>query len=783
MALHRLTHIVMGVPNVEATAAYYAEFGLIPGVADQAVPAGRTFATVDGGEQLTIVQSPQRRLVRLGIGVDDPDDLDRISASLAALGVPAGRNEISVRAEDPGTRVTVRVEIAARVAHEPTPAPVFNAPGVTARTDERAPGILRDRPVRPRKLGHVVLGSTDREASQRFFTRGIGLKVSDEVPGIAAFLRCSTDHHNVLVQQAPVAFLHHTSWQVDDVDEVGRGASAMLEADPSRHTWGLGRHFIGSNFFWYLKDPAGNFSEYYSDLDCIVDDALWKPGGVGGRPVALGLGAAAARVVPRPRRPRRADGRRAPGAMMPVPPIWRPDPAVVATSAIAGFGRFVTDRTGAEFGQYLDLWRWSVDHLDEFWRAVWDFYDVMADGSHQVALAESAAMPGARWFPGTRLNYAEHALRHRPGDDDAVAVTAVSEDGITSQTTWAQLRAQVAALAQWLRDVGVQRGDRVVGYLPDTTPTLVAFLAAASVGAIWSACAQDYGADGAAARFAQLEPVVLFAADGYRWNGRVRDRRDEVAALQRALPTLRATVRISNVGLPTAAEPTEAEPDGNSNELTWEAATARPAELRFDRVDFDAPLWMLFSSGTTGLPKGIVHGHGGVLLEHYKLLGLHLDAGPGRSVFWYTTTNWIMWNIVASALLVGAPIVLYDGSPGYPDAGRLWQIAADHRVAVLGVSPGYLLACAKAGLRPGRDLDLGRLRTLGSTGSPLHRRRPTTGCTTTSAPGSRSRRRAAAPTWPAGSPAAPRPPRSGRARSPPPTSASRWRPGTTPASR
>ena len=189
------------------------------------------------------------------------------------------------------------------------------------------------------------------------------------------------------------------------------------------------------------------------------------------------------------------------------PPIWRPDPAVVATSAIAGFGRFVTDRTGAEFGQYLDLWRWSVDHLDEFWRAVWDFYDVMADGSHQVALAEPAAMPGARWFPGTRLNYAEHALRRRPGDDDAVAVTAVSEDGTTARRTWAQLRAEVAALAQWLRDAGVQRGDRVVGYLPDTTPTLVAFLAAASVGAIWSACAQDYGADGAAARFAQLEPV------------------------------------------------------------------------------------------------------------------------------------------------------------------------------------------------------------------------------------------------------------------------------------
>lgn len=181
-------------------------------------------------------------------------------------------------AVDPGTEVLVRVSISPRVSQAPTPTGPYNGPGTTPRLHERAPGILRANPVRPRKLGHVVLGSTDQETSQRFFQEGIGLKVSDTVKGLAAFMRCSTDHHNVLVQQAPVAFLHHTSWQVDDVDEIGRGATAMLEADPDRHTWGLGRHYIGSNFFWYLKDPAGNFSEYYSDLDCIVDDALWKPG-------------------------------------------------------------------------------------------------------------------------------------------------------------------------------------------------------------------------------------------------------------------------------------------------------------------------------------------------------------------------------------------------------------------------------------------------------------------------------------------------------------------------
>ncbi|MFJ4898201.1 VOC family protein [Streptomyces sp. NPDC088727] len=281
MPLHRLTQIVMGVPNVEQTAAYYEEFGLTPStgpLSTSAAPvAGLGFSTVDGGEQLRIVHSPRRRLVELGVGADDPDDLDRIAASLSKLGVPVDRTPTTVAAVDPGTELLVRVELAPRYEQAATPPPPYNAPGVDARLHQRAPGILREAAVRPRKLGHVVLGSTAQEFSQRFFQEGIGFKVSDTVRGLAAFMRCSSDHHNVLVQQAPVAFLHHTSWQVDDVDEVGRGATAMLEADPGRHTWGLGRHFIGSNFFWYLKDPAGTFSEYYSDLDCIVDDALWKP--------------------------------------------------------------------------------------------------------------------------------------------------------------------------------------------------------------------------------------------------------------------------------------------------------------------------------------------------------------------------------------------------------------------------------------------------------------------------------------------------------------------------
>jgi catechol 2,3-dioxygenase-like lactoylglutathione lyase family enzyme len=287
MALHRLTSITLGVPNVRETAEYYAEFGLMLSTdhvssADAngqaiALPEYR-FSTPDGGEQLRIVYSPRRRLMQLGVGAEDPDDLDRIAASLERLELSPQRDGITLSVVEPGSEVRVVVEIAPAYAQQPVPWPATNGPGRIDRIDQRAAGILRVGGVRPRKLGHVVIGSTDEEASTKFFTEGLGFKVSDRVPYLAAFMRCSTDHHNILVQKAPVSYLHHTSWQVEDVDEVGRGATAMLEKDPGRHVWGLGRHFVGSNFFWYLKDPAGNFSEYYSDMDCIIDDQLWKPG-------------------------------------------------------------------------------------------------------------------------------------------------------------------------------------------------------------------------------------------------------------------------------------------------------------------------------------------------------------------------------------------------------------------------------------------------------------------------------------------------------------------------
>ena len=271
MSLHRLTTITLGIPAVAPVAQYYEEFGLTALGEDR-------FGTVDGGEQLRLVATPTRRLVELGIGADDEDDLGRIGRSLATLGVGSERTGDVLVAHDPGTRVRVVVSVAPRVQAEPAVLPSYNGPGRLDRRTARADGILRSSRVRPRKLGHVVLGSTDFPTSQRFFIEGIGFKVSDTIDGLASFLRCSTDHHNLLVQPAPVPFLHHSSWQVDDVDEVGRGAHAMLAADPQRHVWGLGRHHIGSNFFWYLKDPAGNFSEYYADLDCILDDQLWKPG-------------------------------------------------------------------------------------------------------------------------------------------------------------------------------------------------------------------------------------------------------------------------------------------------------------------------------------------------------------------------------------------------------------------------------------------------------------------------------------------------------------------------
>lgn len=268
MPLHRLTGITLAVHDVAAASSFYTDFGLEP------LGDGR-FATLDGGEQLRLVQAPRRRLAQVGIGVDDHDDLDRLQSSLAAGGFEHERAGEQIRLRDPGTGLQVVLEIAPRLTQSAHPMPAMNTPASVDRPNDRADGAFRHGPVQPRRLGHVVLGSTDLDGSYRLFVDAIGFKISDEVGGRARFLRCSEDHHNLFLQAAPIDFLHHTSWEVDDVDDVGRGASSMLRADPTRHVWGLGRHNVGSNFFWYLRDPAGNFAEYYSDMDVIVDDELW----------------------------------------------------------------------------------------------------------------------------------------------------------------------------------------------------------------------------------------------------------------------------------------------------------------------------------------------------------------------------------------------------------------------------------------------------------------------------------------------------------------------------
>ncbi|WP_205683408.1 acetoacetate--CoA ligase [Brevibacterium sp. S111] len=396
-------------------------------------------------------------------------------------------------------------------------------------------------------------------------------------------------------------------------------------------------------------------------------------------------------------------------------PIWRANPDQSPRPQILDFTEFANQRSGQDMVSYDDLWRWSVDDLDGFWGAVWDFFDVISDEPYTEVLADSS-MPGATWFPGTRLNYAEHALRAALDDDlaDEPAIITVTEDSNRTEITWRELRRQVGSVAAWLRDQGVGQGDRVVGYLPNTHHTLIAFLASASLGAIWSACAQDYAAEGAAAKLGQLEPKALFAADGYLWNGTAFDRRDQVADLATRIPSLRAVVGVGNLGACAL--------DGQhplTELVAWDDIACDDTALDFVRVEFDTPLWVLYSSGTTGIPKGIVHSHGGVVLDHLRLMGLQLDLRPGDRLFWYTNTNWVMWNLATSALLTGATTVLYDGSPLYPGPRRLWEIASDTQANVLGLSPGILLAGLKADLKPGEELNLSALRTIGATGAPV----------------------------------------------------------------
>jgi acetoacetyl-CoA synthetase len=388
--------------------------------------------------------------------------------------------------------------------------------------------------------------------------------------------------------------------------------------------------------------------------------------------------------------------------------LWQPTPETVRGTRIAAFASWVAERRGLSFGDPVDydaLWRWSVEQLDQFWGDLARWTGVL--DVPDAGVLPAPAMPGAVWFPGTTVNFAEQVFRQATPDHPAIIATA--EDVEPVEISWDALRGQVGAFAATLRRLGVGPGDRVAGYLPNVPEAVVAFLGAASVGAVWSACAPDFGTRAVLDRFAQIEPTVLVAVDGYRFNGREFDRRDVVASLRAALPTVRTTISVPRLF------PSEL-PDGA---LAWADAVADAREPVFEPTAFDAPLWIVYSSGTTGLPKGIVHGHGGVVLEQRKAAELHMDVGVGDRFFWYASTAWIMWNIATSTLLSGCTLVVHDGAPAYPTPDAQFALAARTGMTYLGTSAGYLSACEKAGLRPGRDHDLSALRGVGSTGSPV----------------------------------------------------------------
>jgi acetoacetyl-CoA synthetase len=392
--------------------------------------------------------------------------------------------------------------------------------------------------------------------------------------------------------------------------------------------------------------------------------------------------------------------------------LWTPSPERVERTRLTAFTRFAEQRTGRSFGDYAALWRWSTTELDEFWAAVWDFFDVRSSAPYTAVLAEDT-MPGARWFPGARLNVAEHVLRNAvPG---APALLYASETQPMRELPWDEFTRQVRAVAGHLRERGVRPGDRVVGYLPNVPEAVVAVVAAAALGAVWAGVSPDFGARGALDRLAQLRPTVLVTADGYRYGGRDFDRRDEVADVVAGLPGLREVLAVPVLGLPVSGLRVPV--------TSWPDVLAAPAPRAdhpvCEQVPFDHPLWVLFSSGTTGLPKPIVHGHGGILLEQLKSLAFHQDLRPGDRAFFFTTTGWMMWNFLVSMLTAGVVPVLYDGHPAHPDVDVLWRLAQDSRARFFGTSPSYVELMREAGIVPRERFDLSALEVVMPAGSPV----------------------------------------------------------------
>ena len=397
--------------------------------------------------------------------------------------------------------------------------------------------------------------------------------------------------------------------------------------------------------------------------------------------------------------------------------LWEPSEGLKENANITRYMRWLAEEKDREFESYQDLWEWSVTDLEGFWASIWEYSDVQASKPYEKVFggaSGSREMPGTEWFPGAELNYAEHAFRNAGERLDEPAVLHRSEIRPLSRVSWRELRDKTAALAAGLKNLGVGRGDRVVAYAPNVPEALIAFLACASIGAIWSSSSPDFGAGSVVDRFAQIEPKVLLAVEGYRYGGKDYDRVEILARLQKEIPSLEKTVVIPYLN----GEP---ETGDLRDVVLWADLIAEQegAELEFEQVPFDHPLWVLYSSGTTGLPKAIVQGHGGILMEHLKKLYLHMDLSPEDKFFWFTTTGWMMWNVVVSGLLSGSTILLYDGNPGHPDLNVLWEFAEETGMTCFGTSASYLTSCMKGGIEPARDFDLSALKSIGSTGSPL----------------------------------------------------------------
>jgi acetoacetyl-CoA synthetase len=391
--------------------------------------------------------------------------------------------------------------------------------------------------------------------------------------------------------------------------------------------------------------------------------------------------------------------------------LWTPSEQLKQQVNMTKYMQWLADKKGLHFSERKALWEWSVTDLEDFWASIWEYFHIKASHPYTSVLLERK-MPGAKWFQGATLNYAEHVFRNATSDHPALVFRSERHDLV--EVSWDELYQKVGTVAAALRKMGVRNGDRVVAYLPNIPQTTIAFLACASIGATWSSCSPDFGTSSVIDRFKQIEPKVLFAVDGYQYSGKSFDRRTTVADIQQALPTLEKTVL-----LPYLFPESEPVPQHLQGTLQWSELLAEPADIIFEQVDFDHPLWVLYSSGTTGLPKPIVQGHGGILLEHLKSLALEMDIKAGDRFFWYTTTGWMMWNLLMGGLLVGATVVIYEGAPGYPNMDVLWKYAQDSGITFFGTSAGYITSCMKAGIEPEATYNLSKLQGLGSTGSPL----------------------------------------------------------------